>query len=51
MKLTNVLGVWYASYRDRVHNIYIITGAPTRERAIAKGIFMVMNHPNHPVAI
>lgn len=43
MKITNVLGIWYATYRDRSRNLYIITGAPTRERAIAKGLFMVMS--------
>ena len=42
MKIQNVLGVWYASYRDSSRNLYIVTGAPTRERALAKGLFMVL---------
>lgn len=50
MKLQYVLGVWYASYRDVSKNLYIVTQAPTRERAIAKGLFMVMGY-NTPQAI
>jgi hypothetical protein len=44
MTIKEILGVWYASYRDRSKGLYIITGAPTRERAIAKGLYMVMAH-------
>lgn len=43
MKIQQVLGVWYASYRNREKGIYIITGAPTRERAISKGLFLLMS--------
>ena len=50
MKITQVLGIWYATYRDRSKGMYLITKAPTRERAIAKGLFMVMAH-DKPVAI
>jgi hypothetical protein len=44
MQIKNVHGVWYASYRNRDRGIYIVTGAPTRDRAIAKGLFMLMGY-------
>ena len=44
MSLKNCCGVWYAMYRDRSRDIYIIAGrGKTADRAIAEGVFTVIN--------